>query len=50
MWDLSSQIKPVPPALAVWSPNHWTAREVPGAENSNIHFHIQNLIQTFFTS
>ena len=22
-------IKPVPPAVEVWSPNHWTAREVP---------------------
>ena len=22
-------IKPVPPALGAWIPNHWTAREVP---------------------
>ena len=22
-------IKPVPPAMEVWSPNHWTAREFP---------------------
>ena len=31
MWDLSSQpgIKPAAPALAVWSPNHRTTREVP---------------------
>ena len=23
-------IEPRPPAVEVWSPNHWTAREVPG--------------------
>ena len=23
------EIKPVPPAVEVWSPNHWTVREVP---------------------
>ena len=23
------RIEPVPPALEAWSPNHWTAREVP---------------------
>ena len=30
--DLSSrpEIKPVPPAVEGQSPNHWTAREVPG--------------------
>ena len=22
-------IKPMPPAVEVWSPNHWTAREFP---------------------
>ena len=22
-------IKPVPPAVEMWSPNHWTAREFP---------------------
>ena len=22
-------IEPVPPAVEAWSPNHWTAREVP---------------------
>ena len=22
-------IKPIPPALGAWSPNHWTTREVP---------------------
>ena len=29
--DLSTPtgIKPVPPAVEVWSPNHWTTREVP---------------------
>lgn len=28
-WDLSSltSFKPVPPALEIWRPNHWTARE-----------------------
>jgi len=24
-----SGIKPVPPAVEVWSPNHWTTREFP---------------------
>ena len=24
-------IKPVPPRVEVWSLNHWTAKEVPGA-------------------
>ena len=31
--DLSSlrpRIKPEPPAMVTWSPNHWMAREVPG--------------------
>ena len=23
-------IEPVPPAVEAWSPNHWTARELPG--------------------
>ena len=29
--DLSSPTRdePAPPAVGVWSPNHWTAREVP---------------------
>ena len=33
MWDLSSPpgIKHVPPAVEVWSLNHWTAREVPSS-------------------
>ena len=26
-------IKPLPPTVEVWSPNHWTAREVPGGRD-----------------
>ena len=26
---LQPEIEPVPPAVEVWSLNHWTAREVP---------------------
>ena len=31
LWDLSSltRVDPRPSAVEVWSPNHWTAREVP---------------------
>ena len=31
MWDLSflTRDQTTPPALAVWSPNHWTAGQVP---------------------
>ena len=29
MWDLPAGIKPVPPALAAWSLNHWITREDP---------------------
>ena len=29
--DPRSGIEPVPPAVEVWSSNHWTAREVPTA-------------------
>ena len=31
MWDLSSWLwmKPVPHVVEAWTPNHWTAREVP---------------------
>ena len=29
MWDLSSPIKPVPPAVEVQNLNHWITREVP---------------------
>ena len=25
-------IEPVSPAMEVWTPNHWTAREFPGIE------------------
>ena len=25
----SSGVKPVPPAVEAWNPNHWTTREVP---------------------
>ena len=39
-WDLSSRpgIEPVPPALAVWSLNLWTTREVPGSKT----LHVEN--------
>ena len=31
MWDLIPPpgVEPVPPALGVWSLNHWSARKVP---------------------
>ena len=34
MWDLNTltRIKPIPPALAAWSLNHWTNREIPGRD------------------
>ena len=35
MWDLSSPTRDrtcAPPAVEVWSPNHWTTREVPQME------------------
>ena len=37
VWDLSSPpgIEPVLPAVEAWSPNHWTAREVPRDSNVN---------------
>ena len=37
LWDLSSLTRDQSQALAV-SPNHWTARELPGAKDLNRHF------------
>ena len=45
MRDLSSQpgIEPAPPAVEVWSLNHWTAREVPQKRDSETYVEVQNV-------
>ena len=42
-------IEPVPSAVKVWSPNHWTAREFPWASFHVLTGHLYILFEDVFT-